>query len=679
MFNFKKALELKNIIKNNLSENNLIIAKDLISNYEKDFNFDVELYSIKANIFIIENKLAEALNILLQAKNKFEYNREILLNLGIVYYNLNNIRNSLINFSEVIIHTTEDDELSSIANSNIDHIMTNFASKEDLLYVSNHLNKLEISQTIFPLLKNNSSVGKFINIPTNKYRYFCGLYDNYYLQKSDFSLESLTNISSKLSLHEIITEILPSYETNFFEKTFESDVILPILSKETRIINFFINGKSQRKNLFKNTWYYFRFCKNDTLKIENKYKSFLVAKEFPIIYNSSNPKIILNIFVDGLSKSYLENYDFKKCMPNAYNFFKKGLVFDNCYVSGDWTFVSLASFFTGKYTHNHMMFNPNKYTSKLNNNVLFTKYLKEQNFLTAKIDGDWRSSPAYGYCTDIDRTVYCPSVKHMNSNEIVTEAIEHMEAFKDFNQFLWICLPDLHDVADEYEPQISMQTNQSYNLRFFDESKTTSVRKKFSPGKVARYKYSIKRLDTYLSMLFSYIENNYSDDEFIVNLVSDHGQGYLIKDDSFFLEEERTKVPLMIRGKNIPTGTCDELIQSLDLYKIICKEAGCSNVTIENDSNLPMILGGNKERDYSFAESLFPNDPYRAAIYDKTHKFFFETTEIVTSDGLLDLSDIKVKLVNKETKLDETDKFPEKANTFKENIINKIKYNMYIK
>lgn len=679
MFDFKKALEIKNIIKNNLSENNLTIAKDLLLAYEEDFDFDVELYSIKANIFIIENKFNEALNILLKGKNKFEYNREILLNLGIVYYNLNNIKEALTSFSEVIYYSAKEDELSKIANSNIDYIFTNFSSKDDLKYITDHINKLEMSQTLFPISKNNSAVGNFINDPTNGYGYFCGLYDGYSLQKGDSTLECLSTISPKLYLHSVMTEILPSYQTKLFEKTFDCDVILPVLSPTTSPINFLINGKTQRKILLENTWYYFHFSKNDTLKIDDNDNFFLVGKEFPIICDPSKPKIILNIFVDGLSKSFLENHNYKECMPNTYRFFNKGLVFDNCYVSGEWTFVSLASFFTGKYTHNHMMFNPNKHTAKLNDNVLFTKYVKEQNFLTAKIDGDWRSCPAYGYYADIDRTVYCASFTHMKSDEIITETIEHMEAFKDFNQFLWICLPDLHDVADEYEPQISMQTNQPYDLRFFDESDTSSVRKKFSPGKINRYKYSVKRVDTYLSMLFSYIENNFSDDEFIVNLVSDHGQGYLLPDDRFFLDEERTKVPLMIRGKNIPNGTCDELVQSLDLYKIICKQAGCGNVNTENDSNLPKILGGTTERDHSFAESIFPNDPYKAAIYDKTHKFFFETNEGITQDGLVDLSNIKIKLVNKETNDDETHQFPEKAEAYKKNIVDKIKYNMYIK
>lgn len=41
-------------------------------------------------------------------------------------------------------------------------------------------------------------------------------------------------------------------------------------------------------------------------------------------------------------------------------------------------------------------------------------------------------------------------------------------------------------------------------------------------------------IDRYLGMLFQFLEDTYEDDEIIISLFSDHGQGYLIPDGGQF-------------------------------------------------------------------------------------------------------------------------------------------------
>ena len=71
-------------------------------------------------------------------------------------------------------------------------------------------------------------------------------------------------------------------------------------------------------------------------------------------------------------------------------------------------------------------------------------------------------------------------------------------------------------------------------------------------NKVFKYLQEIKRVDNILSILYDYILKNYSEDEFVLTLHSDHGQSFL-EDEFNLLSDNRLKVPFMMRGKNVPT------------------------------------------------------------------------------------------------------------------------------
>ena len=104
----------------------------------------------------------------------------------------------------------------------------------------------------------------------------------------------------------------------------------------------------------------------------------------------------------------------------------------------------------------------------------------------------------------------------MHTDEVINETIEHLEAFKEKNNFVWMCLPDLHDIADEFENRISVQVNNPIETRIFEKTSETSVRKTYDEKKVFKYGTQLKRIDRYLGLLFNYIKDNYKEDEYIV-------------------------------------------------------------------------------------------------------------------------------------------------------------------
>lgn len=545
-------------------------------------------------------------------------------------------------------------------------VILNVKDKKQIIKINNLIKYNKHSQATFPYNQNDTCIGDFL------FDKFIGVNDEGFYYKRGLAMEDL-NSQSENYWYMNVLEILTGTRKRLYRKNINQNTIIPVSTTENLRLNINVNGNEYEKILAKNRWNYLRFDEGDKIKIKSD-REFILGNEFELKQDVNKPKIILNIFIDGLSQKYLEKEGIKNIMPNTDNFFNKGTYFQNCYVSGEWTFVSLASFYTGLYTHNHNIFHPNKNTDNLNKHTLFTDVLKENGYFVSKIDGDWRSSPAYGYCKNVDRTIYCPSIKYMNANDVVINAIEHMEAFKEMNQFLWICLPDLHDIADGYESNLSIQTKESIKLKCIKDDNSTSVQKKYSTDKIEKYRLAIKRIDTYLSLLYSYILNNFTEDEFVVNLISDHGQGYLVKDGDFFLEEHRIKVPLMIRGKNIPKKKSNELVQGLDLYSILIKQIGGKDGD-NKDSMLPVSLGGSLSREYVFSESIFPGATYKASIIDENIKFFFETKAYVGDSGEIDIRQYTYKVLdrrsNKEISIDE--EFKDKyINIIFEKIKNKI-------
>ena len=53
------------------------------------------------------------------------------------------------------------------------------------------------------------------------------------------------------------------------------------------------------------------------------------------IEEDNSIKLVLNLFIDGLSQKIIEEYSLQELMPNTFCFFSKGKIFNNCYSNGD--------------------------------------------------------------------------------------------------------------------------------------------------------------------------------------------------------------------------------------------------------------------------------------------------------------------------------------------------------
>ena len=170
----------------------------------------------------------------------------------------------------------------------------------------------------------------------------------------------------------------------------------------------------------------------------------------------------------------------------------------------------------------------------------------------------------------------------------------------------------------------------------------TSVKQNYSAKKTAMYKKTIQYFDMLFGFLYTYIENNYADDEILISLFADHGQGYLIPTGKPFLSKERTKVAFMFRGANVKQQVTDEIISTADYLPIMCRLADIQYDAASIDGKLPKAFGGLEEREYTITESLHPKDRYYAVANARDYEIHFENSEKTDEEGRFLLGDYKV-------------------------------------
>ena len=171
------------------------------------------------------------------------------------------------------------------------------------------------------------------------------------------------------------------------------------------------------------------------------------------------------------------------------------------------------------------------------------------------------------------------------------------------------------------------------------KGRTASVR--LLPTKVYQEEFwaSLRNVDRTIGSLLAYIADRYDEDEYIVNLYSDHGLPCFGAADvctRFDLAREvQTSAIWMMRGAGVPAcGIVDELTSIVDIYPTLGHLCGFP-VPEDVDGNLPAVFGG-RERDVVYSALTFPGQTFKLAVRSKTHAFRLETQDTADEDGTVD-------------------------------------------
>ena len=328
-------------------------------------------------------------------------------------------------------------------------------------------------------------------------------------------------------------------------------------------------------------------------------------------------------------------------MPNTHHFFKNGITFKKHFSNDMWSLPSAATFFSGKYHQGHRIFHPNKDDVIGKNYPILSEIFQKENYYTYSINGSWRLNPLCGFTKGFDRTIY---KKSMNCTEVINEFFDSHKSFSERNQFGWLTLFDTHMI--NYLPDIQSQINSSPQIltrEHLFKTKTKSVLFKYDKDQINKYIQTLKRVDFYLGNLFEYIQKNFNYSDYLVTLVSDHGQSF-VDDDNFLLRCARTHVPWMIAGRDISGGENYDISENVDIFNSIINKSGIVNCP-ENDGIKPKVLGGELQKKYTYAQNIQPGDNYKAVIRDNTFEFRFESESIIKDNGFFNLKPFNYKLM----------------------------------
>lgn len=616
-----------------------------INEYKKENPYDMDIFIWETKYYLETENYEKALKIASEGVNRYPYTCDTNNNYADVlmvckeylqaykyYYRAKWIETQAdLNGDITELLKTVECIIRDISNISKDEVEYNKFVSEFSFYVKVAFG---LQDDRFRLQEN--ILGEYISEIYNPNKYI-GTYN------SNVGMETM-NTDMTITPYNTKLEILDVKKENEFIAN--EDMLLPVLTESEDNIYAIVHDGEQyflRPKKIKHFNYY-NLKKGDLFASK---KECIMANPIKQKCDNNKKKLVLNIFVDGLSQKILEEENIEKVMPYTAKFFGSGIICSNAYVTSDWTYPSVATLNTGVYSTNHMMLNPNVSLELPKNITVMAEYFKEAGYYTAKIDGDWRSSINYGYGRGIDRTVYQTQNIGMQAENVVMDAIEHLELSRDTNQYLWICLGDLHDIADELELMPFVQKDIESRYWGISQAGETSVKQYYDINKRKAYIKQLKRIDMCLNVLYNYINDNYKDSEILIGMFGDHGQGYLVKEEEHFLSDGRSKIGMMFRCDYKKGHICNEIISSVDYIAIMLKLAGIELKDEKIDARLPKFFGGEAEREYALTESIHINDPYYAALHFKDKTFYLTMNTRVLFDSRFKLKECDTYIINK--------------------------------
>ena len=624
---------VKKCIKEKINLKDVAELKELINKYENLYPRDLDINIMRSQFYLLNNDFDNALNWAKKGVERNPYNAEVNYNLAIIYEIQKNYKvageiaekegnidilqndipllvNNMIEALQEQIKILENTELKNQYINDLKWISKNFGERFGL-YDSTFWGKKDIIGQIYEDQNHNKR--------------FVAYYDSakvYLLEK---------NIEKNAVCEKV--EMRKATFTQDIVVNEETDVLLPIATPEENFYQFRTDDKEYIiEQDICNHFNYYRIPKNASVRSA---KPAYFGKPILLKQDKNKKKLVLNIFIDGLSQYLLNQHGLEKLMPHTYKFFKKGVICTKAFSGSEWTYPSMATFMTGLDTTHHMIVGNQLLVNLPKNCTLVAEYFQREGYTTAKLDGNWRVTPVFGYARGMDRIVYQHQNAGMKINEVITNVLEQLLFMKETNQFVYMGINDLHDIADEMDLSESIQAQLPIQNRVIEKQDVSSVKEKYDSNKIQSYMKVISKIDLYLNILYQYIEENYKEDEIIVSLFSDHGQGFLIKEEEPFLSIKRSNVAFMFRGGNniYSEHICDELMSACDYLPIICKLADIPLDDWKIDGRLPKFFGGDEEREYVITESIHPNDPYYASMPMKEKIFYIKSENKAHIDG----------------------------------------------
>ena len=419
----------------------------------------------------------------------------------------------------------------------------------------------------------------------------------------------------------------------------KAPVILPIAGTEAKqSVQFKING--EKTEAVAGKWAYSFYRLDEKVKITSD-KKLVIGNPVRLGHAAGRKKLVINILVDALSWAEIKKQNYRQ-IPDIMKFFSKGIIFDNNYSVSEYTFPSFTGIESGAYPHNTGIFNERLYHELPAEFVTISERMRDKGYYCVNVMGGGDGIYTGG-TRGYERLIVNPYTTVMYSG--VEKAIRQIEAFSECDQFLLLHVMDTHPWSvREYTIPLNAQTKLSLRERLSGEKeRRNSVYLPSTPVYQEGNLAGIRNVNRSLKNLFDYLTANYSDDEYVVMLYSDHGVP-IYDEAPDVLSDGQTGAALMLRGSGIPQKglVTDELTSTMDIYHILGKVLDFP-AEGNTDGNLPAALGG-KKRDHVISYSMYPGQTYKLCIRSSEYGFYLESLQPTDEDGTVDLGKAKCRI-----------------------------------
>ncbi|SDG78630.1 Sulfatase [Selenomonas sp. WCT3] len=419
-------------------------------------------------------------------------------------------------------------------------------------------------------------------------------------------------------------------------------------TEDAQAIEFRCGDNVMEAQLSKWMFQYFRMDKPTVISSKDE---MVVGKFVPLGHSPRRKKVVLNILVDAMSWAAQKERNYQD-VPNIMRFFKRGIIFNNHFSVGEYTYPSFATIESGLTPHHSQLFNEQAAVSLDTCYVTMSEQMKQLGYYCVNLMGGGdgiTNRTTRGYDRLLTTTYNTPAY------EGVERTIRHLEAFGECDQFLLLHVMDVHPWrAKAFQVPLTTQTGLSLSGRVsgYDESRPSVYIQKTPLYEQANID-GVRNVDRALGTLFRYLEDHYADDEYIVQLYSDHGCS-VYDDEPYLLSDHHVGAAYMMRGAGIPErGIVDELTSALDIYPALGKLAGFK-VPDYVDGNLPAALGG-QEREYVISNTMYPGQTFKMAVRTKDYECQLVTEDVLTTDGTVNMDTATYEIYcrgNKKKKVD---------------------------
>lgn len=593
-------------------------------------------YSAKSTYYFNLQQYEEAYEAIQEGLNPFSYSFTLHYNGALISFVTQQYKRAFYHFGKAYRYSVSNREKVDIQENvnELNRVIKGERILNDqtlLKYMTEYENIcVEVDERIYPFNRNQESiVRKVLNRGTEN-ESLTNMYKTLFFENLGepirYHLKTERYLGQEINRHTFSLSQKSTIPVSYIE----ADTKLEI-QRNGKVINY------EKSTLRGNQFNYLTF-ESGEMKFKSN-KPVFVGHPIPLMDQPKKKKLVMNLFIDGLSQTYIEQHNLKTLMPRLTKAFPQMYRNTNCYASADWTYPSLAGLATGVDTLTHGQYHPEYVHDFTEKRESLIETIRKAGYFTAAFTGDWRSSPLQGYGSSFNRTVFKNSLGGFGAAELVEETIDHLETFKDKNNYVWLVIPDLHDVADEFYLSINSQVNTPAHHRTQQTKGETSVLSKYDEKKITRYGEELKRIDLHLSLLLHYVQENYNEDEYLIIIHSDHGQGYFVTEEEPFLAEGRTKVPFMLLG-DVPNKTSNKLMSNLDIYPTILHLLDIESDADRYHGKCLEDFGGLAKLE-ALTESYHPGQPYRAVIHTPNCTHHFITKNNINQYGLVDLEDFE--------------------------------------